>query len=341
MAAQKKFLVLYQGGTIGMVRAGTADGLAPRPLEDLRAFLPELDRLGCAVDFRALGDPIDSSNVQVEDWGTLAREIGQAYANYDGFLVLHGTDTMAFTASALSFQLENLRKPVLLTGAVLPIDIPRSDARENVILALQILTEVCEELYEVGLVFDGRLYRGNRTIKYSSQKFHAFVSPNYPPLAEAGFALEYDKGLWLRHPSGPFWAQETLDPHVALVKFYPGLLQAQLESTVAIPGLRGLVLETFGNGNLPGFAWLRETLGRAIANGVVVVNVTQCTAGEVNQMAYAAGRQLEELGVISGRDMTTAAALTKLMYLHARYPDDTRAVRTLVAQSLRGEIAPA
>jgi L-asparaginase len=340
MPDRKRILVIYQGGTFGMVQTADADegGLQPRDFSEVLGYLPELHRLPCDIAYESVPKPIDSSNVQPEDWVALARHIGERYFEYDGFVVLHGTDTMSYTASALSFLLENLGKPVILTGAVLPIDIVRSDARENFVLALEIASQVADELCEVAICFDARIYRGNRTIKYSSAKFQAFVSPNYPALAESAFTIEYARETWRPRPQKPFAYYDRMDDRVALLKYYPGLLPAQLEATLNIPNLRGLVLETYGNGNLPDFPWLLDRLRAAIERGLCIVNVTQCTAGRVEQGHYQVSQGLEDMGVLSGRDLTTAAALTKLMYLLGRY-EDPATIRRLVETNLRGEMA--
>ena len=321
-----------------MVSDGGTDALAPREFADIQTYLPEIDRLPCQIEYKSLSEPIDSSNIRVADWERMAQTIGAYHTQYDGFVILHGTDTMGFTASALSFMLENLAKPVILTGAVLPIDNIRSDARENFVLALEIATRYAQELNEVCVCFDSRIYRGNRTIKYSSQKFRAFVSPNYPALAESAFTVEYNRLNWLPAPVEDFRVQDTLDRNVALIKFYPGLLKEQLELTLSIPNLRAVVLESFGNGNLPNFPWLLDLLQDAVQRDIIVSNVTQCTAGQADQGKYSVSRGLKDIGVLSGRDMTTAAALTKLMYLCGKYNTDYKTIRQLMSRNLRGEM---
>jgi L-asparaginase len=336
---QKRILVVYQGGTIGMVQEDPKTGLAPGKLARLLPHLPEIERLNCELDFLSVPNPQDSSNNTPDDWVQLAQLIADNYHNHDGFVVLHGTDTMAWTASALSFMLENLAKPVIFTGSVLPLDVIRSDGRENFITALEIALNPQHTLHETAICFDSKLYRGNRAIKYSSAKFRAFVTPNYPVLAENGYELEFYKHYWLPPPPpGNLRAFTALDTNVAMLKFYPGITPQVVDAFLGIPNLRAIVLETYGNGNLPKFPWLIDRLQQAIQQGVLLYNVTQCTAGKVQQGKYATSKSLKEIGVQGGHDLTTAAAATKLMYLFGKLGNDPQAVRHWMQVPLRGEL---
>ena len=326
MSSAKRLLVIYTGGTIGMVTNPATGALTPVELVRLNERLPEIDRLGAELTFYSFEQPIDSSDMTPAVWVRLAQIVAAHYEAFDGFVILHGTDTMAYTASALSFLLEGLNKPVLLTGAQLPLDRIRTDARENLITSIEIATAP-QVLPEVAICFDTRLLRGNRTIKYSSLKFHAFVSPNYPPLGDAGVTLELFTSNWLARPEGPLQTIDRVDPNVAQISFYPGIPEAVIETVLSAPQLRAVVLKTFGSGNVPASAALYRLLERRIREGLVVVNVSQCPAGRVEQGRYQASHRLVELGVVSGRDMTPEAALTKLMVLLGRYESDSYVAR--------------
>lgn len=336
MSAPKRLLVIYTGGTIGMETDPATGALRPVNLVRLNERLPEIDQMGAELTFYSFEQPIDSSNMTPAVWLRLAQLIVQHYEAFDGFILLHGTDTMAYTASALSFLLEGLNKPVLLTGAQLPLDRIRTDARENLITSIEIATAP-QVLPEVAICFDTRLLRGNRTIKYSSLKFHAFISPNYPPLGDAGVTLELYTTNWLARPEGPLQVQRALDVNVAQISFYPGIPEGVIETVLAAPQLRAVVLKTFGTGNVPDSPSLYRLLERRIGEGLVVVNVSQCPAGMVEQGRYAASHRLVELGVVSGRDITPEAALTKLMVLLGRHSSDAEVARRF-AQNLAGEL---
>lgn len=322
-----------------MINRNAVGGLQPAAFNELLPYLPGVERISCDIDFFGFENPLDSSNLQPDDWVRLAETIGRHYDDYQGFVVLHGTDTMSFTASALSFMLENLSKPVILTGAMLPIDDVRSDGRENFITALEIASRSDTPLPEVAICFDSRLYRGNRTIKYSSAKFQAFVSPNYPVLAESGFLLEYYTKNWRTPPEEDFRVATRLDSGVSMIKFFPGISEAFVRAVLSVEGTRAVVLETYGNGNLPSFEWLIRLLDEAIRREILIVNVTQCTAGRVKQGEYATSTRLQEIGVLSGQDITTAGAITKLMYLFGKYPTNSQQVRNAMQQDLAGEIS--
>lgn len=339
MKANKHILIIYTGGTIGMIQTARQPYLRPANFKNIKELLPEISRMPIDIEFKSFGAPIDSSNMTPEVWVKLAEYIGQTYDQYDGFLILHGTDTMAYTAAALSFMLEGLQKPVLLTGSQLPVDVIRTDARENLVTALDFLALPDASLPEVAICFDSRILRGNRSTKNSSEKFQAFISPNYPPLVEAGVHLELFKETWYQLPaSQPLKVHLNISPKVGLIKFYPGIPQAFIEMVLALPGFDAIVLETYGTGNLPDYPWFITGLQSRIAEGLIVLNVTQCAAGRVLQEKYKNSNQLLEIGVISGRDLTTEAAICKLMFLLGNFSHKAT-IKQLLEKNLRGEMS--
>jgi len=329
--------IIYTGGTIGMVRR--QDGaLQPASIEDLLKYVPELDLLG-DWDYFSLDPPRDSVDLGPPDWIELARHIGEHYDRYDGFVILHGTDTMVYTASALSFLLEGLNKPVILTGAQLPMGAVRNDARSNFITAIELAASKHRHVKEVGIYFDGLLLRGNRAIKASIFAFDAFTSPNFPPLARVGVYIHYP-AIPPRPPRpDTLTVHQKLSSDVALVKLFPGITAELLAALIDAP-IRGLVLETFGSGNIPGTPGLLEVIEQAVADrGLLTVAITQQQQGIVQLHTYAAGRRLLDVGVVSGNDMTPSTALVKLMFLLAQEqltPDERR---QLLASNLRGELS--
>lgn len=358
---RQSVLVIYTGGTFGMVYDRQADQLIPFDFERVTDRLPELARLDFEITLLTLPHIIDSSNMKPAVWVELAGLIEANYAQYDSFVILHGTDTMAYTASALSFMLENLGKPVILTGAQLPIGAARTDARENFITALEIAAAVDAAAVdaaavdsaaadavensrpvvpEVCVYFNSRLLRGNRSTKQESVQFNAFASENYPHLATAGVSIDFNRPFIgsYRTGDGPLRVCTPLDSNVTILKLFPGITPPVVESILAIPNLRGVVLETFGAGNAPTDAWFLDTIQRAIDRGVVVFNVSQCEGGRVTQGRYQTSKHLEQIGVVSGADITTEAAITKLMVVLGRETDPAR-VRTLLARPMRGEMS--
>lgn len=312
-------LLIYTGGTIGMIENSETGVLESFNFEHLKDNMPELKKLGYLIDSLQFDPPMDSSEMGPESWKKLVRIISENYQRYDGFVVLHGTDTMAFTASALSFMLENLSKPVIFTGSQLPIGMLRTDGKENLITAIEIAAAKENGMPivpEVCIFFENNLLRGNRTRKINADNFNAFRSYNYPALAHAGIYIKYDTAQ-IYHPvlRKPLKAHYLLDRNIAILKLFPGLSQQVVESILNIPGLKGVVMETFGSGNAPSYEWLLKMLKDAVDRGIVIVNVSQCIAGCVEMHRYETGHKLLEAGVISGYDSTTESAVAKLMFL--------------------------
>lgn len=314
--AKSKVLIIYTGGTFGMIK-NKSGALIPFDFSLILEHLPTLRNLSLELTVISFSTPIDSSNVNPDHWKVITKIIFDNYSTQDGFVVLHGTDTMAYTASALSFMLQGLQKPVIFTGAQLPIVEPRSDARENLITSLEIASATKDGkaiVPEVCIYFGSELLRGCRSKKAESQHFDAFHSENYPPLAIAGVVMDYNWKMIRRLEGKPeLRLFNKLNTNVAILKLFPGISQAVVESIVSIPGLKGLVLETFGSGNAPTLPWLKNAIKSTIDNGVVIINITQCPGGRVEQGKYETSRFLGDIGVISGKDMTSESAITKLM----------------------------
>ena len=341
---ERSILIIYTGGTIGMKQDPVDFTLKPFNFGQILSEVPEIRKFVCRVDTYSFSPLIDSSDAQPEFWIDLARLIKKEYANYDGFVVLHGTDTMSFTASALSFMLENLEKPVVFTGSQLPIGMLRTDGKENLISAVEIASAADEQgrpiVPEVTVFFDSHLYRGNRTIKYSAENFWAFRSENAPALADTGIHIKYnlDEIRYPKQYGNPLKISETLDTDVAILKIFPGMRENMVRALFATEGLRAVILETFGSGNAPTQKWFLDIISEADRRGLIIMNITQCIAGCVDMEAYATGIELKKMGVFSGYDSTLEAALAKLFYLMGKYADNDVVKREL-NKNLRGEIS--
>lgn len=341
MQSKAKILLIYTGGTIGMMKDFETGALKAFNFSKLLQRIPELKQLDCEIETISFESPIDSSNINPEKWDQIATMIEENYLTYDGFVVLHGSDTMSYSASALSFMLENLAKPVVFTGSQLPIGDLRTDAKENLITAIQIasLQEKGKPvIQEVCLYFEYKLYRGNRTTKINAEHFNAFSSPNYPALAESGVHLKVEKGLFFQKKSGKkLLVHKHFDTTVFVLKLFPGINEAVMKAIIHIPGLKGIVLETYGAGNAPTEDWFIHSLQEAVNKGIPIVNVTQCSGGSVNMGQYETSTELKNIGIISGKDITTEAAITKMMYLIAENVSQNT-FKTIFETSLRGEL---
>ncbi len=339
-AHRPRILIIYTGGTIGMIENPSTGCLEPFDFTHLIDNVPKVRKLNFDIDNVSF-TPIDSSDMSPAHWVEIVRTIGENYRLYDGFVLLHGTDTMAYTASALSFMLENLAKPVIITGSQLPIGEVRTDGEENLITALQIAAQTRDDgrpmVQEVAILFENYLWRGNRATKMSADNFNAFKSNNYPPLAQIGLGIHYnDDALYRRNERRPLRTHVTLDSDVMFIDLFPGITERTLRHQLATPGIKGIVLKTYCAGNAPTAPWFTSAIAEAIARGIVIVNVTQCVNGGVTKR-YAAGDALSATGVISGADITAEAAITKMMHLFGLNLSPAEVAESFT-QSLCGEI---
>lgn len=339
----KNVLLILTGGTISMVKNQKTGALYPADTETFMAYVPELANGDIQVDMLPFNPLIDSSDVSIEDWVRMAKAVYDNYEKYDGFVILHGTDTMAYSASALSFMFEDLNKPVIFTGAQLPIGVLRSDARENLLTAIEIAAEQDADgdalVPEVCIFFEDKLMRGNRCTKQNAEHFSAFKSFNYPSLAKAGVHITYNIHLvHYNDPRATLKLHTNMDCNVSVLKLFPGITETVVHSVLSTPGLKAVVLETYGAGNAPSREWLYKELSEAVSRGVIIVNKTQCQTGSVNMDLYEVAQNLLKAGVISGHDITTEALLTKIMLLLGENPDDIETVKRLLGQDICGEM---
>jgi L-asparaginase len=341
---RSSLLLIYTGGTIGMKEDPTDQALKPFDFSQILAEVPELRKFAYKIDSYTFSPLIDSSDVEPGLWIALVNLIKSRYDEYDGFVILHGTDTMAYSASALSFMIENLTKPVIFTGSQLPIGMPRTDGKENLISAVEIAAAKDDNGHalvpEVCICFDNILMRGNRTTKVHSDHFRAFRSENCPPLAEAGISIKYNQAT-IRKPenwdSKPIFHTE-LDTRVSILKLHPGITEQVVDHILCSTESRAVIIETYGAGNAPSKDWFIALIRKAAENGKIILNVTQCLAGSVNMDIYATGKSLKNCGVCNGYDCTTEGALAKLFYLMGTTTDNSD-VKEMLELDLRGEIS--
>ena len=335
-------LLIYTGGTIGMKDSG--HGLVPFDFQEILNEVPELRKFTFKIDSYTFDPLIDSSDVEPGMWKELARLIKEKYDDYDGFVVLHGTDTMAYSASALSFMLDSLTKPVIFTGSQLPVGSLRTDGKENLVSAIEVASAKDSKgramVPEVAIYFNSQLIRGNRATKVNATAFDAFRSPNCPPLAEAGINILYNK-TEIRYPAArqaPFSIHTELDTRVAILKVHPGITCQVARNVLLGDGIRAVILETYGSGNAISKPWFTDIVRESAAKGKIILNITQCLAGDVNMNLYATGKSLKEAGVVSGSDITTEGGLAKLFYLMGEHADNEK-VKRLLEKNLKGEIS--
>lgn len=338
---KSKVLLIYTGGTIGMMHDPITGSLTPFNFKSLTSQIPELKKFDIELSSISFKHPIDSSNMHPEIWIQLVEIIQKNYNTYDGFVLLHGSDTMSFTASALSFMLENLTKPIVLTGSQLPIGTIRTDGKENLITSIEIAAAKIKGkpvISEVCIYFEYKLYRGNRTLKFNSEHFDAFKSPNYPHLAEAGVEISYNHAVIAKPASKALKVHKQLNNDIAVLHLFPGISKKITTTILKTPGIKAVVILTFGAGNATTKEWFLNEIEGAIKHGIIVLNVTQCLQGKVIQGMYQTSSKLKQIGVVSGQDMTFESAVTKLMFLLGQKLSNQQ-IKKLLETNLRGEIS--
>ncbi|MCK5774529.1 MAG: asparaginase [Bacteroidales bacterium] len=341
MEKQASILIIYTGGTIGMCKDHKTGVLRPVDLNDLNEYIPNLELFNFDIESYTFEPIIDSANMNPQFWVKLVEVIYENYESYDGFVILHGSDTMSYTASALSFMLENLNKPVIITGSQLPLGMVRTDGRENFITSLEIAAAKIDDtpiVPEVAIYFEDMLYRGNRTYKFNAENFDAFKSVNYPHLAEVGVNIRYNFSSIRKPNFRKLKVIKNIDQSVAIIRLFPGITQSVLHSMLHAEGLKAVVLETFGAGNAPTDEWFVNELKEAIKRGLIIVNVSQCRGGAVVMGKYETSSQLKDIGLLDGGDMTTEAAITKLMVTLGNFKTREAVIKRMET-NWRGELS--
>lgn len=340
MESKTSILIIYTGGTIGMVKDVKTGALRPFRFENLFKIIPSLELLNYEIESYCFDPLVDSSNMSPEFWAELADVIEKNYESYDGFVILHGSDTMAYTASALSFMLQNLNKPVILTGSQLPLGMVRTDGRENLITSIEIAAAKEDDtpvVPEVCIYFENQLFRGNRTHKTNADDFEAFRSSNYPVLADAGVYIKYNRNAIHKPNFKKLKVYKNMDTGIVILKLFPGITESTVRSILNIKGLKAVILETYGAGNAPNSDWFIRLLKNAIRKGLIILNVSQCESGSVVMGKYETSIRLKETGVVGGFDITTEAAVAKLMYLLGNFTEREKIIK-LLNTSIVGEI---
>lgn len=335
-------LLIYTGGTVGMARDPKSGSLSPIDFKNIERHLPALGNFTFNIDNISFSPLLDSSNFNPDIWVKIADTIEANYDKYDGFVVLHGTDTMAYTASALSYMLENISKPVILTGAQLPVGLIRNDGQENIITSIELAAAKKDGqpiIQEVCIYFNNRLTRGNRTTKISTEQFGAYISPNYPVLVDVGLHLKYNfNAIHYQHPDSALTIHRKFDNNVAILKLFPGIGENYVDAVLNTKNVRGVIMETFGAGNGPTYPWFIGKIKRFIDDGGIMLNITQCNGGVVEMGQYETSREMIDIGVIGGKDLIFEAAVTKLMFLLGNY-DSREEISKRLTEPIAGEIS--
>ncbi|MCD6090123.1 MAG: asparaginase [Bacteroidales bacterium] len=340
METRAAILVIYTGGTIGMFKDPETGSLRPFNFDELYDYMPSLELFKFKIDSYSFDPIIDSANINPDYWVKLVEVISENYEKYDGFVILHGTDTMSYTASALSFMLDNLNKPVVITGSQLPLGMIRTDGRDNFISSLEIAGAKSDDIPmipEVCIYFENQLFRGNRTHKFNAENFDAFKSVNYPTLANVGVYIKYQEQNILKPNFKRLKINTKLDNNLVVLHLFPGICPKTIKAILSIDGLKGVILETYGVGNAPTEKWFLEALKAALDAGILIVNITQCRGGSVEMGKYETSLDLVNMGLINGKDLTVEAALTKLMFVLGLDVSNKDAKR-LMEKNLKGEI---